>query len=198
MRFPIAVDSPPGTIIPARPSRSPTSRTSTGSTPSLLRTSACSLKSPCKARTPILCGAVDSCLLPLPSTSSEPLSFREVADLPAHHRLAEALARLRDDLRVAEVGRGLHDRARTARGVPTLEDAAPDEDPVRPELHHQRRVGRRGDPPAVKRTTGNFPFSATHLTRSYGAPRFFASVISSSEPRVVRRLIPPTIARMWR
>src|SRR5215208_3274887 len=102
MRFPMAVDSPPGTIIPARPCRSPTSRTSTGSTPSFLRISACSLKSPCSARTPTLG------FPPLPPTGREPLSFREVTHLPADHSLAEPLARLGHSLRVPEVGRGLH------------------------------------------------------------------------------------------
>src|SRR5215213_6383503 len=131
MRFPITVDSPPDTIIPARPSRSPTWRTSSGSTPSFLRISTCSLKSRCKARTPIFGAAF---LSPLPSSVREPLSLGEIAHLPATHRLAETLARLRDHLRVAEVGRGLHDRPRPARGVAALEDTAPDEDPVRLEL----------------------------------------------------------------
>src|SRR5207245_2369771 len=38
-------------------------------------------------------------------------------------------------------------------------------------------------PPATKVTTGSRPSLATCLTRSYGAPRFFASVISSSSGR---------------
>src|SRR5918997_3980958 len=144
MRFPIAVDSPPGTIIPASPSRSPTSRTSTGSTPRLRRIPACSRKSPCRASTPTL-GVAVSLSWPLPATGREPLSLREVAHLFADHRLSEALARLRDGLRVLEMGGGLHDRLGPGRRVVALEDAAPDEDPVGPELHHQRRVRRRGD-----------------------------------------------------
>src|SRR5687767_5878120 len=119
MRFPIAVDSPPGTIIPASPSRSPTSRTSTGSTPSLRKIPACSRKSPCRASTPTL-GVVVSLSWPLPATSREPLSLREVAHLLADHRLAEALARLRDGLRVPVMGGGLHDRPGPGRRVVAL------------------------------------------------------------------------------
>src|SRR5215212_6153495 len=145
MRFPIAVDSPPGTIIPASPSKTSTSRTSTGSTPSLRRISACSLKSPCRARTPILAGAADTCAWPLPSTGREALSLGEVAHLLADHCLPKALASLRDRRRVAEVGRGLHDRPGPARRIVAFEDSASDEDPVGPKLHHQRGVGRRGD-----------------------------------------------------
>src|SRR5215210_4067855 len=127
-------------MIPASPARSSAPRTSTGSTPKFLRISACSRKSPCSARTPIFGFS------PLPPTGREPLSFREVAHLPTDHRLAQALARLGNRLRVPEVGRGLHYRRGPARRVAALEDAAPDEHPVRPELHHQRRVRRGGDP----------------------------------------------------
>src|ERR687893_2819492 len=153
IRFPIAVDSPPGTIIPARPSRSSMVRTSTGSTPRAFRISACSRKSPWSARTPIFFRS----LSPLPSTGSEPLSLREVTHLPAHHRLAQALARLGDDLRIPEVGRGLHDSGRALLRVAALEDAAPDEDPVSPELHHQRRVGGRCDPARREEHDGQLP-----------------------------------------
>src|SRR5215204_3456018 len=109
----MVVDSPPGTMIPARPSRSSTARTSTGSTPSLLSICACSRKSPCSASTPTLFGPsslrATPFVSPLPATGREPLSFPEISHLPADHRLAEAPAGLRDDLRVLEVGRRLHD-----------------------------------------------------------------------------------------
>src|SRR5918997_420244 len=136
IRFPMAVDSPPGTMIPTRPSRSSMVRTSTGSTPSFLSISACSRKSPCSARTPILA----SRLCPLPSTGREPLSFRKVPHLPADHRLPESLARLGHRLRISEVGRGLHYSPSPCLRVTALEDAAPDEYPIGPELHHQRCV----------------------------------------------------------
>src|SRR5215210_2953231 len=142
--FPIVVDSPPGTMIPARPSRSSTVRTSTGSTPSLRRISACSRKSPCSASTPIFFGPSSlravPFVSPLPATGREPLSFREIPHLPADHRLAEAPARLRDDLRVLEVRCRLHDGPRAQRRVPALEDSAPDEHAVGTKLHHQGRV----------------------------------------------------------
>ena len=53
-------------------------------------------------------------------------------------------------------------------------------------------------PPAEKFGTGSLPAFATHRTRSYGAPRFLASVISSSGPSMVRRRTPEMTARMWR
>src|SRR3954454_22813583 len=153
MRFPIAVDSPPGTIRPSSPSRSSTERTSTGSTPSFLRISTCSRKSPWSARTPIFFGPSGSRSVfravtlrgpvsPLPTTRRELLPFRKVSHLPADHRLAQALARLGDSLRVREVSSGLYYSLRSAGRVPTLEDATPDEDAVGPELHHQGGVGR--------------------------------------------------------
>src|SRR5215212_7157338 len=127
-------------MIPASPARSSAPRTSTGSTPKVLRISACSRKSPCSARTPIFGFS------PLPSTRREPLPFRQVTHLSTDHSLAKSLARLGHRLRVPEVGRGLHNCLRPARRVAALEDAAPDEHAVRPELHHQRRVRRGGDP----------------------------------------------------
>src|SRR5918999_5273170 len=128
-------------MIPASPSRSSTSRTSTGSTPSSRRISACSLKSPCSASTPIFFGPFVS---PLPATGREPLSFCQGAHLPADHRHAETPARLGHGLRVLEVGRRLYDGPRPEGGIPALEDAATDEHTVGPELHHQGRVRRGG------------------------------------------------------
>src|SRR5437867_2053975 len=53
-------------------------------------------------------------------------------------------------------------------------------------------------PPAEKFGTGSLPACATQRTRSYGAPRFLASVMSSSGDRTVSRRMPDTIARMCR
>src|SRR5262245_50657082 len=53
-------------------------------------------------------------------------------------------------------------------------------------------------PPAEKLGTGSLPAWATQRTRSYGAPRVLASVMSSSGPSVVSRRTPPITARMWR
>ena len=86
-------------------------------------------------------------------------------------------------------------RARDA-GSPLLKMPLPTNTPSAPSCIIRAASAGVAIPPAVKRTTGSFPFCATHRTRSYGAPRFLASVISSSEPRVVRRLMPPTMARM--
>src|SRR5829696_246933 len=145
---PIVVDSPPGTMIPASPSRSSTARTSTGSAPSLRRISVCSLKSPCSARTPILFGPFSSRVTPfvspLPATGREPFSFGEITHLPADHSRAESPARLGHGLRILVVGRRGHDGPRPEGGVPALEDAAPHEHAVGPELYHKGRVGRGG------------------------------------------------------
>src|SRR5215211_6627689 len=146
--FPMVVDSPPGTMIPASPSRSSTARTSTGSTPSPRRISACSLKSPCSASTPTFFGP--SCMRatpfvsPLPATGREPLSFCQVAHFSTYHRHSKTPARLSHGLRVLEMGRSLHDGPSSEGRIPTLEDAAPDEHTVGPQLHHQGRVRRGG------------------------------------------------------
>src|SRR5919112_6353483 len=144
--LPIVVDSPPGTMTPDRPSRSSTALTSTGSTPRPRRISACSLKSPCSARTPIRAGESSSgkapLVSPLPATGREPLPFRKVPHLPADHRLAEPPARLGYDLRVLVMGGRLHDGPRTNCRVAALEDAAAYENTVGAELHHERGVGR--------------------------------------------------------
>src|SRR5688572_31743271 len=131
-------------MTPANPSRSSTARTSTGSTPSPRRISACSLKSPCSASTPIFFGPSSPRATPLPPTGREPLPFGQVAHLPAYHRHAETPARLGHGLRVLEVGRRLHDGPSPEGGVPTLEDPATDEHTVCPELHHQGRIRRGG------------------------------------------------------
>src|SRR5215212_3448488 len=146
--FPMVVDSPPGTMIPAKPSRSSTSLTSTGSTPSPRRISACSLKSPCSASTPTLFGPSSSraapFVSPLPATGREPLPFGKFPHLPADHRHAEPPARFGHSLRVLEVGRRGHDGPRPEGRVSALEDAAAYEHAIGPELHHQGCIGRGG------------------------------------------------------
>ncbi len=51
-------------------------------------------------------------------------------------------------------------------------------------------------PPAVKVTTGSFPFSATHFTSSYGARSSFASAYSSSSRSAPSRRMWPKTERM--
>ncbi len=53
-------------------------------------------------------------------------------------------------------------------------------------------------PPAEKFTTGSLPVRAISRTSSYGAPRFFASVINSSSGSVCKRRMPSIIARICR
>src|SRR4028119_629816 len=136
----MVVDSPPGTMAPAKPFNSSTVLTSTGSTPSRRKISACSWTSPWSARMPTL--GLSS---PLPATRREPLLFLEIPHLPPDHRLAEAPPGPGHGLRVLEVRRRLNDGPRPEGRVAALEDAAPDKDAVGPELHHERRVRRRGD-----------------------------------------------------
>src|SRR4028119_2411280 len=168
----MVVDSPPGTMAPARPFNSSTVLTSTGSTPSRRNISACSWTSPWSARMPTLglssplpatrrepplffevpplppapCLAhARAALPPVPARRREPLLFFEVPHLRAAHRLAQAPARLGHGLRVLVVSSRLHDGPRPRGRVPALEDATPDEHAVGPKLHHERRVRRRGD-----------------------------------------------------
>src|SRR5215213_3346104 len=124
---------------PANPSKSSIPLTSTGSTPSFFRISTCSRTSPCSASTPILAGpsvfssalrAVTRRVSPLPATRRQLLPLREIPHLLADHRLAQALAPLRDGLRVVEAGRGLYEGVRPSSRFATLEDSTPHEDTV--------------------------------------------------------------------
>src|SRR3990172_5231772 len=121
------------------------------STPIWRRTARCSTKSPCSASTPILIGRIPSSggpvagALPLPAADRQPLALGDGRDLDAAHRGAQALRDLGDDLRIVEVGGRLHDRIGHTGRVLALEDARADEDTLGPELHHERRVRRRGD-----------------------------------------------------
>src|SRR4028118_2123162 len=122
--FPMVVDSPPGTMMPASPSNPSAVLTSTGSTPSRCRISACSCTSPCSARMPTFG------LSPLPATRREPPPFGKVAHPPADHSLAESPARLGHGLRILEVRSRLHDCPRPQGGVAALDDPASHEHPV--------------------------------------------------------------------
>src|SRR5215216_4807524 len=178
MRFPMAVDSPPGTMSPARPWRSSTPLTSTGSTPSFSRICACSRKAPWSASTPILFGlsrsafrAVTLRVSPLPATRRQPLPLRKISHLPADHSLAQALARLADYFRISEVGRSLHYRFRPPYRIPALKDTAPDEDAVRPKLHHQRGIGGGRDPPGREQHDRQMPVLGNPLNQIVGRPK---------------------------
>src|SRR3990172_1938003 len=149
--FRMVVLSPPGTIRPDTPPRSAGRRNSPPPTPARRRPARCSTKSPCSASTPILLGRIPSSggpvagALPLPAADRQPLALGDGRDLDAAHRGAQALRDLGDDLRIVEVGGRLHDRIGHTGRVLALEDARADEDTLGPELHHERRVRRRGD-----------------------------------------------------
>src|SRR5712691_736017 len=81
----------------------------------------------------------------LPASGSEQLVLRDGGDLEPRHRLPETRGYLRQHLGLVEIGGGRHDGFGTLQGVLGLEDARADEQAVHAELHHQRRVCRRGD-----------------------------------------------------
>src|SRR3954468_7826009 len=134
----IVVDSPPGMTSPSRPSRSAGVRTRFAVAPSASSILECASKSPWMARTPTTTG--------LPAAALEQTVLAERADLDAGHRGAEAATGVREPLGIVVVGGGLDDRGACALGILGLEDAGADEDALRAELHHQRGVGRGGDP----------------------------------------------------
>src|SRR5215211_205116 len=138
--FEIVVDSPPGIASTSTRARSSGVRTSTGAAPSSPSTRACSRKSPWRARTPAFTGGS-------PPAGLEQTLLAELLDVEPGHRLAEAARDLRERVGVLEVRGRLDDRARPRRGILGLEDPRADEHAVHPELHHERRVGRGGEPP---------------------------------------------------
>ena len=81
----------------------------------------------------------------LPAARRESFRFGQRLNRAAHHRLAQILADFGDDARVTEVRRRLDNGLRAVRRVATLEDTRPDEHTIDTQLHHQRRVGGRGD-----------------------------------------------------
>src|SRR3954454_1106055 len=136
----IVVDSPPGITSPSSPARSAGTRTSRTSAPSSRSSRAWASKSPWSASTPT------SGMSRLPAAVGEELLLLELARLERGHGGAEPLGRAGDPLGVLEVGRRLHDRAGARRRILLLEDARADGGALRTELHHQRGVGRGGDP----------------------------------------------------
>src|SRR5919201_5269328 len=137
--LPIVVDSTPGVTKASTCSRSSGVRTSTGDAPRSARTRPCSRKSPCRARTPTFTRRS-------PPAGLEQTLLAELLDVDPLHRLAETVRDLGEDVGVVEVRGGLDDRAGSGRGVLGFEDPRAHEDAVHTELHHQRRVGRGGQP----------------------------------------------------
>src|SRR3954451_7363506 len=144
----MVVLSPPGRMSPETSSRSPGSRTRTPSTPIARSVSRCSRKAPCRASTPIFMAGTRaaSSVAPLPAPDGESLVIRDLLEGDPAHRSTEALADLGDLLRVVEERRRLDDGVGHPGRILALEDARPDEDALRTELHHERGVGRGADP----------------------------------------------------
>src|SRR5436190_5183684 len=116
-------------------------RTSTGSTPIERSTATCSAKAPWSASTPIFIVPAPTPGRSLPAADRQPLALGDRLDRDALHRAPEALRDLGDDLGVLEVRGGLDDGVGHPRRILALEDARADEHALRPQLHHERRVG---------------------------------------------------------
>src|SRR6185312_7456824 len=111
---------------------------------------ACAAKSPWRARMPTTGADMGPAARPpaasLPAALGEELLGLELGGLEADHRAAKPAGGCRDPLGVRVVRRRLDDRLRAPLRILALEDARADEDALRAELHHQRRVSRRRDP----------------------------------------------------
>ncbi|KAI6757807.1 hypothetical protein HG531_003632 [Fusarium graminearum] len=78
------------------------------------------------------------------SSSKLLLGLHAIA-VDSHHGLAKPRASLCKNLGVPEVCRGSHDGLGPLGRVARLEDSAADKDTVAAELHHERRIGGRGN-----------------------------------------------------
>src|ERR671930_606508 len=178
--LPIVVDSPPGITKASTCSRSSGVRTSTGDAPRSARTRPCSRKSPCRARTPTFTRRS-------PPAGLEQTLLAELLDVDPLHRLAETVRDLGEHVGVVEVRGGLDDRAGSCGGVLGLEDPRSYEDAVHTELHHQRRVGRGGQPISFSivrwwgRASTALPFPASPFVRIIAAP---SAIRRSASPRL--------------
>ena len=81
-------------------------------------------------------------------------------------------------------------------GSPDLKMPEPTKTPSAPSCMQSDASAGVAIPPAVNVTTGSFPFSATHLTSSYGARSSFASAYSSSSRSAPSLRMWPKTARM--
>src|SRR4051812_32088427 len=77
----------------------------------------------------------------LPAPLGEPVRLRDVGDVDADHRLAQAAGNLREHVGVVVERGRLDDRGRPLLRVAGLEDAGADEHTLGTELHHHRGVG---------------------------------------------------------
>eukprot|EP00262_Sarcandra_glabra_P011813 TRINITY_DN2911_c0_g3_i1.p1 TRINITY_DN2911_c0_g3~~TRINITY_DN2911_c0_g3_i1.p1 ORF type:complete len:336 (+),score=10.47 TRINITY_DN2911_c0_g3_i1:113-1120(+) len=80
-----------------------------------------------------------------------------IIQINPHHGLPQSAAHFRHNLRIAVMRNGLHDRARPPRGIAALKNPGPDENPVAPQLHHERGVGGRRDAACGKVHDGEPP-----------------------------------------
>src|SRR5713226_1198584 len=142
----IVVLSPPGSTRPSRSRRSSGVFTSRAFAPEASSARTCSANAPCIARTPMRAPPARPLgARRLPASGSEQLVLRDGGDFEPRHRLPESRGNLCEHIGLVGIGRGRHDRFGTLQGVLGLEDAGADEQTVHAQLHHQRRVCRRGD-----------------------------------------------------
>ena len=136
-------------------------------------------KPPCSASTPISGGPPG--LRGAATSRAGPAAARPRASSSRGSPSASRdRARRGDALGVLPVGGGLDDRPRPRGRVLGLEDARADEHAFGAERHHQRGVGRGGDPAGAEEHYRQAPRAATSRTRSSGAPSSLAAVGSSS------------------
>jgi hypothetical protein len=81
----------------------------------------------------------------LPSPNGQVLAFRHGTDGAADHGFAEISADFSNNPRITEVGCGLDNGLGTAFGVSGFENAGADKNAIHTQLHHERRIRRRGD-----------------------------------------------------
>ena len=106
----------------------------------------------------------------LPAAGLEQLLGRDRRGRDADHRFAQPARDAREHFGVVEVRRRLDDRLRARRtGSPDLKMPEPTKTPSTPNCIISAASAGVAMPPAAKLTTGRRPFSATHLTSSYGA-----------------------------
>lgn len=81
----------------------------------------------------------------LPTALGQLVGLRQMRNIDTDHGLAQTLAHLSQDLGVLEVSHSLDNGLGALLGITGLEDARADEDTVAAQLHHERRVGGRGN-----------------------------------------------------
>lgn len=81
----------------------------------------------------------------LPPPLRQLIGLRHLLNIDTDHGLTQTLTDLRQHLRILVVGDSLDDSAGALLRIAGLEDTGADEDAIAAQLHHQRRISRRGN-----------------------------------------------------